>query len=430
VGSPGHFEDQVSLRMRVQRAILGAAGMALLLFAVPLAVAVGVLVHSGAVTDLQRDATRAVALVGDGPVLPGQPVRIPTSEDSARMAVYTTTGLRGWGHGPERSGLAAGAADADAHDGRESGEIAVVVPLITDGHVVGSVRAAFPVQGVILRIVGWWAALFALAAAAMLAVRVLARRLAGGVAMPVEQLTVAARALGDGAFDLALPRSGVRETDEAGAALLDTARRIGAVVRRERAFTRDVSHQLRTPLSGLLTGLESAAADPGAHADAVGTALDRARHLQTIVDDLILVRGSALDAQCDVVAEVRTVVARLHPPDSRRVQLRCDDVRAARCAPAVVRQVLNVLVDNAIQHGSGDITITVEALGDSVVVEVADEGPGFAPDAAPGTGLRLAGDLAESVYGALLIRRRGARPRVAVLLPAVPDPDHAGSIAT
>jgi len=154
----------------------------------------------------------------------------------------------------------------------------------------------------------------------MLAVRVLARRLAGGVATPVEQLTVAARALGDGAFDLALPRSGVRETDEAGAALLDTARRIGAVVRRERAFTRDVSHQLRTPLSGLLTGLESAAADPGAHADAVGTALDRARHLQTIVDDLILVRGSAFGrAVRRGRPRVRTVVARLHPPDSRRV---------------------------------------------------------------------------------------------------------------
>jgi signal transduction histidine kinase len=254
----------------------------------------------------------------------------------------------------------------------------------------------------------------------MMAVRILAHRLAGGVAAPVEQLTVAARALGDGAFDLALPRSGVRETDEAGAALLDTARRIGAVVRRERAFTRDVSHQLRTPLSGLLTGLETAAADPAAHSEAVDTALDRARQLQTIVDDLILVRGSALDAHCDVAAEARDAVARLRPPESRRVQLRCDDVPPARCAPAVVRQVLNVLLDNAVRHGAGEITVTVEALGDSVVVEVADEGPGFAADAAPGTGLRLAGDLAESVYGALLIRRRGPRPRVAVLVPAVP----------
>jgi signal transduction histidine kinase len=406
--------------MRVQRVILGAAGVALLLFAVPLAIAVGVLVHSDAVTDLQRDATRAVAAVGDGPVQPGQPLTIPTSGDSARIAVYATDGALGWGRGPDRSGLAARAADADTHDGREAGEVAVVVPVITNGQVVGSVRAALPVQGLILHIVGWWAALVALAAAAMIAVRILAHRLAGGVAAPVEQLTVAARALGDGAFDLALPRSGVRETDEAGAALLDTARRIGAVVRRERAFTRDVSHQLRTPLSGLLTGLETAAADPAAHSEAVDTALDRARQLQTIVDDLILVRGSALDAHCDVAAEARDAVARLRPPESRRVQLRCDDVPPARCAPAVVRQVLNVLLDNAVRHGAGEITVTVEALGDSVVVEVADEGPGFAADAAPGTGLRLAGDLAESVYGALLIRRRGPRPRVAVLVPAVP----------
>gem|GEM_PF-6120460 len=54
-------------------------------------------------------------------------------------------------------------------------------------------------------------------------------------------------------------------------------------------------------------------------------------------------------------------------------------------------------------------------------MEISDEGPGFGPDAVPGTGLRLAGDMAESVYGALLIRRRAPRPRIAVLVPAVPD---------
>jgi signal transduction histidine kinase len=398
VGSPGRDDQAVSLRARVQRVILGAAGMALLLFAVPLAIAVGVLVHSHAVTDLQADATRVVALVGEGPVQPDQPVSLGPSHDSARVAVYTAAGLRGWGHGPQRSGLAARAADAAAHDGRESGELAVVIPLITDGHVVGSVRAALPMQDLILATVGWWAALLALAGAAMAAVRVLAGRLAGGVAEQTEQLTVAAEAL-----------------------------------HRERTFTRDVTHQLRTPLSGLLTGLESAVADPAAHVDAVDTALDRARQLQSIVDDLILVRSKALDARCDVVAEAGAAVARLRPPDSRRVFLRTEDVPAARCAPAVVRQILNVLLDNAVRHGAGAVTVTVETLGDTVSIEVTDEGPGFAAGALPGTGLRLAGDLAESVYGALLIRRRGARPRIGVLLPAVSEPvlpPQAGSIAT
>jgi signal transduction histidine kinase len=394
MGSPGHFDQAVSLRSRVQRVFLGTVGVALMLFAVPLAVAVGVLVHSNAITDLQGDATRVVASVGDGPVAPNRPLRIASPGDSARVAVYTADGLRGWGHGPERSALAAQAGDAAAHHGRESGELAVVIPVVTDKQVVGSVRAAFPMQDLILQTVGWWVALIALAGAAMIAVQVLARRLAGGVSDQVEQLTVAAQAL-----------------------------------RRERAFTRDVSHQLRTPLSGLLTGLESAAADPAGHTDAVETALDRARQLQSIVDDLILVRGSELNAQCDVPAEARAAVLRLRPPDSRRVQLRTDDVPAARCAPAVIRQILNVLLDNAIRHGMGDITVTVESLGDSVSIEVTDEGPGFASDAVPGTGLRLAGDLAESVYGALLIRRRGARPRIAVLVPAVPERAQTGPVS-
>jgi signal transduction histidine kinase len=423
---PGEDEVRptISLRSRIRRVILGAAGIALLLFAVPLAATVAVVVRSHTITALQHDATRVSANVPDAPIVVGRPLAVPGLFGSADIGVYTRDGTRVVGAGPLHSKLAALPVDTGEHEDREDGEYAVSVPVVSDGTVIGTVRAGTAVSGVVLRIVYGWIALLVLAGCTLALTRLVAARLASRVAMPVEQLTDAARALGAGAFDLTLPKWGLRETDEAGSALLETARRIGAVVHRERAFTRDVSHQLRTPLAGLLTGLENALREPdeARRVQHIETSLGRARHLQTIVADLLAVRSTDEHAPCDVAAEVRAAVTRHQLPSQRAIRLRCDDVPAARCPAAVVRQVLDVLLDNATRHGAGDITVTVEALGDSVAVEVSDEGAGFAVGAVPGTGLRLAEDMAESVYGALLVRRRAPRPRIALLVPAVPDP--------
>jgi hypothetical protein len=55
-----------------------------------------------------------------------------------------------------------------------------------------------------------------------------------------------------------------------------------------------------------------------------------------------------------------------------------------------------------------------------VIVEVADQGGGFATGAVPGTGLNLVTGIAERAGGSLLIRRRAPQARVALLLPGAP----------
>jgi signal transduction histidine kinase len=154
----------------------------------------------------------------------------------------------------------------------------------------------------------------------------------------------------------------------------------------------------------------------------VAAALERSRQLETTIDDLLALRAVAEGGRCAPEQVAADAVARWDSPE-RPVVLRADDEAGDAAVPAAaLRQALDVLLDNAIRHGAGAITITVEPYGDLVAVEVADNGDGFAPGAEPGTGMQLASGIALRAHGALLIRRRAPHPRVALLLPRSETP--------
>ena len=71
-----------------------------------------------------------------------------------------------------------------------------------------------------------------------------------------------------------------------------------------------------------------------------------------------------------------------------------------RADPLRLRQALSNLVDNALRHGEGTIVLRAAAAGEDVVLEVSDEGEGFAPDIAGRAFERFArGDAARSRGG-------------------------------
>ena len=78
------------------------------------------------------------------------------------------------------------------------------------------------------------------------------------------------------------------EVDAVSHALGVTAERLDRMLQRERAFSADASHQLRTPLTSLRVTLEAAELDPDADQDAaIGTALDEVDRLDRTIDDLV-----------------------------------------------------------------------------------------------------------------------------------------------
>ena len=253
----------------------------------------------------------------------------------------------------------------------------------------------------------------------------------------MKQLAAAADRLGQGDFAVRAGRAGIPEIDAAAAALDTTAERLGEILQRERAFSAHASHQLRTPLTGLRVQLEAATLTPDADPRAaLAEALQSVDQLEQTIDDLLALardvgpRRGPLDLH-SLVAEVnqrwRAPLADAGRPLRTVVE---SDLPAAAASPAAMRQILDVLVANAVEHGAGEVTVAARAAGGGIAVEVTDEGPGiptgvvdaFAPRTDPttgrGIGLGLASSLAAAEGGRLLLGHHGPRPVFRLMLPA------------
>jgi signal transduction histidine kinase len=261
--------------------------------------------------------------------------------------------------------------------------------------------------------------------AAVLLALVQARRLS----RPLEQLARTSTLLGEGDFSARAGRSAIEEIDAVAVALDATAVRIAQLVGREREFTVNAAHQLRTPLTALRLRLEEIEARrPAGLEEETARALHEVDRLQATVDDLLKLarEGRAGDARpLDLGALVRTHATRWRPifdRAGRRLQIADGDGATPLASRGAIGQALDVLVDNALQHGDGTVTIAVERRDGRAVLSVSDEGAGVAPgsersiflrggSAAGGTGVGL--HLARS-----LVEAENARLRVAKQRPA------------
>ncbi|MGV9368236.1 sensor histidine kinase [Amycolatopsis sp. NPDC003731] len=426
------------MRRRITSLTVLAALVATLLFALPLGFAVWQYYHDDAKGDLER-AADAAALSVSHELNAGLPPVLPRAEDEdeaeADVAVYSPDGRLLVGHGPTVAGAVerqAAKATVDVVIGREGDEMALAVPVVSGSLVTGVVRAARPLSQLRLQIILTWVGMTGLAVVTTGVSWLLARRFTRRLVRPLEELAVTAERLGDGDFTARSPRAGIPEIDQVGETLDATAARIGETLERERAFSAEASHQLRTPLTGLRLQLEAAletpAADPYA---AIRAGIASADRLERTIEDLLALgrERRAPRAELDLgvlLEEVRQAGEALLGPQGRELRISRQDPPAARVAAAAVRQVLGVLLDNAVTHGRGTVTVLARDAGDALAIDVTDEGPDLGErdpfattPSGHGIGLRLARSLAEAEGGRLRLSRPHP-PTFTLLLPAAP----------
>lgn len=182
---------------------------------------------------------------------------------------------------------------------------------------------------------------------------------------PFEALAGPARRLGEGDFSARAPRSGLAEADAIAEALDRTATRLDRALARSAAFTADASHQLRTPLTALRLQLETLEAATAGERDreTLAAALAEADRLEATIEELLaLTRIDAPEVEIDpsaLVAEQLDAWRALAREHGRELVDDLAPVPAVRVRPAALVQALQVLFDNALEHGSGRVTVSV-----------------------------------------------------------------------
>jgi signal transduction histidine kinase len=157
------------------------------------------------------------------------------------------------------------------------------------------------------------------------------------------------------------------ETDDLARAVDGMAEALQQRLEAERRVTADIAHELRTPVTGLLTAAELL--PPGRPTELVR---DRAQAMRTLVEDVLEV--ARLDGFAELqeidLAEFITRRVRVAAPDALITVLRDAHVSTD---PRRLERILGNLLANAARHGKPPFEVTVEGR----VLRVRDHGPGF-----------------------------------------------------
>jgi signal transduction histidine kinase len=216
-------------------------------------------------------------------------------------------------------------------------------------------------------------------------------------------------------------------------------------------FLADVSHELRTPLT-ILRGeaevtLRDRSADLAAHRRALEHVVSQAHGMGRLVEDLmILARAEAEDIafaraliDLDEIAAEAAAEAEVLGR-TKRVSIRSSlaDVPPVEGDPQRMKQLVMILLDNAVKYSPEDDVVELRLSGDADAAEIAvsNRAPHFDAadvprvfdrfyrgrdadaDGGSGLGLSIARWLAEKQGGAIALRRDGDRVVVSVRLPA------------
>ncbi len=219
--------------------------------------------------------------------------------------------------------------------------------------------------------------------------------LAGRALRPVRRVAALARSFGDG--DLRRRVEVAAPDDELGE-LVDTFNamlaRLEASFDSLRRFTADASHELRAPLALLRSELDVALArerSPAEYRGALGALRAQVEHLARVADQLLVLARADAGAlsprsePIDVVDLLQETAARWGGAASAaavRLEVAAQDGASVHAEPALIRRVVDNLVENALRFAppASVVTLAAEAAGGGWWISVHDRGPGVPPE--------------------------------------------------
>jgi two-component system OmpR family sensor kinase len=320
----------------------------------------------------------------------GTPLNLPNSETTVTLPV-SSAGLEKLQEGQVWIEI--------AHD--EEGRLFVYnQPVIVDSQVVGIVQVARSLADLDRSLRSLGTTLLLGSVLTTIITFGIGWTLSGITLQPIHRITETAREIGESRdFSSRVQHSG--PNDELGRLattfnamlerLQDAYQQVAHALQVQRDFVADVSHELRTPLTtirGNLTLLQRHPPLPQTEQeDILDDLISESERLSRLVTDLLTlaradagrkleVKPIALDPLVDDVCRQ----GRLLAPERDITSTDGDDL-IVQANEDALKQVLLILLDNAIKHGKGAIHVRVDDHNQkTVAIHVQDGGPGMSPE--------------------------------------------------
>lgn len=304
-----------------------------------------------------------------------------------------------YGNRPELRQALAGSADQVQRYSKTLGQeiLATAVPIIHNEHTAGVVRVTTAgavrvtqsigsVHSAVLRVE---LALIVIAGVVLLVGLLVGSVLAAQIGRPLRRLEQVARRVTQGELTARAVIEGSSEQRSLVASFNEMAERIGRLLRAQKEFVADASHQLRTPLTGLRLRLEEARALAGEQhpaAEQIDQALAEVDRLSETVSELLLLSraGERRLAATEVeLGEAVSIAARRWQAEAseRGIALSATEEGvpgSVRIAREDIDRALDALVENALHYSPAGTAVTIVAAPHRI--EVQDRGPGMAAD--------------------------------------------------
>lgn len=274
-----------------------------------------------------------------------------------------------------------------ASDTLDAEILATSDPVFRGNGVVGAVRITQSVEAVHSAVSRSLLGLGLLGALVLAFALVSGAVIANQIARPIRRLEVTARRFATGGTEAEAEVTGSSEQRSLARSFNEMTARVGRLLRSQRDFVANASHQLRTPLTGLrlrLEGLTEETSDPGKKAE-LEAGLSEVDRLARMVDELlILSRAGEIDVpgeDLDLGELTGETYERWLPAVGKRTLVLGDtggrDIGTVFCARADFERVLDALVENAVNYSPPESRITIEA--SPGMIRILDEGEGLDP---------------------------------------------------
>lgn len=222
--------------------------------------------------------------------------------------------------------------------------------------------------------------------------------LSGYTLRPIQRITQTAQEIGNESdFSRRVNYSG--PNDEIGqlaktfnsmlSRLQEAYQRVSQALSMQREFVAEVSHELRTPLTTVRGNLDLLRRDPplaeAEQEDVLTDLVDESDRLIRLVNELLILARA--DAGRNLVQEpvamsplIEEACRQAQQLDqSREIITSVQEVTVLGDRDAL-KQVILILLDNALKHTQGPVTVSSESTGDKVLISVRDSGPGMPPE--------------------------------------------------